>query len=83
MVVEFMKKSIPEHKRFTYSSEGLSCLNVGVIEKSQIYHEIERRLSKKEILKFSTTKSVEEIFERTFRYATKFEEWLDDEWRIN
>ena len=73
--------NIPKHKRFLYSNTGLTVLNVGVIQESNIHREIEKWLSMEEILKLNSGgKSCEQIFEHTFRYATKFEGWLDADW---
>ncbi|HRD65704.1 MAG TPA: hypothetical protein PKY50_06065 [Candidatus Competibacter sp.] len=71
----------PEHKRYLYAYPGSDIQHVGIIMKIEMRKQImDAGLSDDDLQGVTTD---EELFERTFRYASKFVGWLDDEWRTS
>lgn len=70
--------NIPKHKRFTYFNAGSNTVNVAVVTEDHMGHYIQTTLSDDEK---EGCRSAEEMFEKTFRAASKFGCWLDKEWR--
>ncbi len=69
--------SVPKHKRFTYFCTGSDVERVAVISEEDMWHHI--RLSV--VTPSRGCKTPEQLFASTFRYGSRFGEWLDQDWR--
>ena len=67
--------AVPRHKRFLYRTGGPS-LHIGITTPHQLCEVIEQSC----VAKRGTP---EEEFASTFKYASTFIRWLDDDWRTD